>query len=465
MQSIRSFLFVNLIFSIVIVMAIALVGNLSFSHKVFKEGLDVRLASHALFIDALLDKETPNSNNDSVRRLQNEIYSVPTQLKRLFPNVDLKKDFFQIHDDQANLLLASNNQPLPISMIKNPGFQDILLDGVLWRAFNYSSQDNKWIITAMQRYDVYDIMEKHLIQDSVFITLVIVPFLSILIMTIVNQGLDNIKEVIDAVKNRAVTNLKPVDIKKVPSEIKPLVTELNGLFKKLQEYLDREKRFAADAAHELRTPLAALKIQAQVALNTNDENELKAALRNIIKGADRSTYTVSQLLALSRTIPEAYNNKNESVSFIKEAQQAVIDLIHAAKQKNIDIELIAPEKITLFCGNPITIGILIKNLVDNDIRYTQNNGQVQIVLDETDNNIILKVIVTGPGIPPELRTKVFDRFFRIIGSKEPGSGLGLSIVKQIADLYKATIDLKTPASGIGLEIAVTFPKTAQTTFI
>lgn len=438
-------------------MAIALVGNLSFSHKVFKEGLDVRLASNAIFLNTILDKEATNL---SFNNLQTSIDSFPDKLKKVFPNLPIKSEFFQIHDDQSNLLLKSSDLKIPTSAIKASGFQDIMIDGVFWRTFNYKNPVHRWVITTMQRYDSYDVMERHIIQDSVFITLIIIPFLSILILTIVNQGLDNIKEVINAVKNRAPTNLKPVDIKRVPKEIKPLITELNSLFKKLQEYFDREKRFAADAAHELRTPLAALKIQAQVALNTNDEAELKAALRNIIKGTDRSTHTVSQLLALSRTIPEAYS-KNESTSLIKEAKQVVIDLIHTAKQKNIDIELIAPEKITSFVGNPISINILIKNLVDNAIRYTPPNGQVQIVIDETSDNLILRVIDTGPGIPLELRNKVFDRFFRIVGSQETGSGLGLNIVKQIADLYKAKIELKTPSSGTGLEIVVSFPKTTN----
>jgi len=454
MQSIRSFLFVNLMLSVLIALAITLVGNLSFSHRLFKEGIDIKLASNALLFNTILDENALETN---IGHLQPSINNLASNLQDFFPKIALQKEYFQVYDNKSNLLLKSSDLKIPLAALKNNGSQDIAINGVLWRLFTYHNIERQITIVTFQCYDSYETITKRIIQDSVFVILIIMPFLSILILTIINQGLDNIKGVINAVKNRDPNNLKPVDIKKIPKEIKPLIVELNSLFKKLQEYFDREKRFAADAAHELRTPLAALKIQAQVALNTNDEPALKSALRNIIKGADRSAHTVSQLLTLSRTVPEVYGKK-EIVSLVKEAQQVVIDLIHFAKQKNIDIELIAPENLSSFMGNPISVNILIKNLVDNAIRYTPTNGQVQIILEETPLDIILKVVDTGPGVPPELRAKVFDRFFRILGNEAPGSGLGLSIVSQIADLYSAKIALNTPPSGKGLEIAVTFPK-------
>ncbi len=229
------------------------------------------------------------------------------------------------------------------------------------------------------------------------------------------------------------------------------------MFIKLQEAFVREKRFASDAAHELKTPLAALKIQAQVALNTENIEELRSALKNIVKGVDRSTHIINQLLTLSRALPEA-SIKKELVSLNKEASIIIAESLLFAKQKNIEIELIAPDRIQYIEGNPITIGVLIRNLVDNAIRYTPNNGLVQVLIEEKGSNVILKVVDTGKGIPEQFREKVFDRFFRVLGTEETGCGLGLSIVKQIAQHHDAEIKVSTPPSGIGLEIAVIFKK-------
>ena len=251
--------------------------------------------------------------------------------------------------------------------------------------------------------------------------------------------------------------LKPVDLESVPKEIEPLVMELNSLFRRLQDAFDREKRFTADAAHELRTPLAALNTHTQVALRADTPEERRQALLKVLAGVNRGTHVVQQLLTLSRMVPEAGINEPTKMDMVKEAAEIAAQLAPEAISKNIDLELIAPDK-AMMMGNPTAIGILIRNLVDNAIRYSPEDGEIKIKVSELDNHVILEVIDTGPGIPEELRERVFERFYRVVGNKATGSGLGLGIVQQIAKLHDAKIELRTPENGKGLNFTVTFPR-------
>ena len=167
MRSIRSFLFINLLFSIIVVMVIVLIGNLSFSHKVFKEGLDIRLANDAIFLNTLLSQPS----NINITKLQSSINTTPLILQNFLPNIETKRDHFQLYDNKGNLLIKSSDLKLSPDILKNNGFQDVLLDGILWRLFIYHSTEQPWVTATFQRYDIYDIVEEHLLQDSIFITL------------------------------------------------------------------------------------------------------------------------------------------------------------------------------------------------------------------------------------------------------------------------------------------------------
>ncbi len=250
-------------------------------------------------------------------------------------------------------------------------------------------------------------------------------------------------------------------IENVPIEIKPVIDEINQLFLRLQQVFEREQRFAADAAHELRTPLAALKTQMQVALQTKDLNEREIALQNVMFGIDRSSHIVQQLLTLSRLAPGgSHLEEIARVELPKLAADIIAQLVPAAVSKQIDIELAANKEMIEIDAHPVALGILIRNLVDNAIRYTPSHGKIKIsVLEDEDNNsIIFRVEDNGPGIPAELHNRVFERFFRVIGNKTTGSGLGLAIVEQIAVLHHAKVQLSSPTVGTGLIVEVIFPK-------
>lgn len=209
----------------------------------------------------------------------------------------------------------------------------------------------------------------------------------------------------------------------------------------------------------MRTPLAALKTQAQVALKANSEEERQKLLHNVIIGVDRCTHIVQQLLTLSRLVPEA-NTLTDicNIDLGKLAAEIVAQIAPLALDKEIDIELLSDETHpAIIQGNITALTILIRNLVDNAIRYTSENGKVTVsVTKGSENQIILKVIDNGPGIPAEFRARVFERFFRVLGNKGSGSGLGLAIVQQIAQLHNAQLRLGPSIAGRGLEVEVSF---------
>lgn len=458
--------------SIMLITFVAIIINLTILHKAFHSNVNYRLVNTVSLVKVVVLKNINQDKNkvtlftqtlNSVLDLELELLAKNQKIK-LMPedktaNLILNKIGVaqtHIYDQYGHLIFRTVNSP-DKSFFNNPeGLSNYKFDKMAGASFKYTDPDTHYTVIAFQNYDINTALEDKLTESFIITMLLIFPCLAIFIWIIVNKGLSSIKQVTNEVKKRLPNNLVPVDLKKVPKEIKALTVELNNLFDKLHETFMREKRFTSDAAHELKTPLAALKIQAQVALNSNDQQELTTALNNIIKSVDRSTHVINQLLILSRTLPEA-NIKIEKVSLNKEAAQVISDLLPFVQQKDIDIELNVPSNQQIFImGNYVTIGVLIRNLVDNAIRYSPNSGLVQVVIESDKEHAVLKVIDNGPGIPEELREKVFERFFRVLGTTQPGCGLGLNIVKQIALQHNAEVKLLTPSSGKGLEIDVIF---------
>lgn len=461
--SIRTFLLINLLLSVTLITSLAIIGNLFLAHNDIQIQLDLQLIRTTIQIEALFSDGIKSRQLDVI---QNHIESsITSSLDLSEKNPKLQqaltdyheKTGFQIWNNHGKLILHSKSAPkVPLSDGK-PGLTTLWLEGQSWRVFTVYNPQNHLTIIVGERSDFRQKLENQLTQDSILIMLITYPFLGFLIWVIVGRGLDTLKKVAREVSHRAPSFLEPVDVESVPSEIEPLVLELNSLFNRLQEAFEREKRFAADAAHELRTPLAALRTQTQVALRADTPSDRDEALRKVLECVDRSTHVVQQLLTLSRMLPQSTINEPTRLDLSSTAADIAAQLVPVAIEKNIDLELIAPEKPAMICGNSTAIGILIRNLVDNAIRYTPNDGSVVIEIQQQNKHVILNVIDTGPGIPKQLRERVFERFFRVIGNKAPGSGLGLGIVQQIARLHQAEVQLLTPASGKGLEFRIIFP--------
>lgn len=472
-SSIRTFLLINLLLSVTLIISLAIVGNLFLAHKDIQIQLDAQLIHTTLRIKSFFSDFNENTRDLAV--IQRSVLTPLEETLKEFPSItntpgkhqkqELKalKEAqsnleFQIWDHNGQLILHSPNTPrVPLSNGED-GLSNLWLHGNSWRVNTLYDPKTELTYMVAEKSDYRQNLESKLTKDSIIIMLITYPFLGLLIWIIVGRGLDTLKKVANEVRHRAPSYLKPVDLSAVPSEIEPLVTELNNLFNRLQEAFEREKRFTADAAHELRTPLAALNTYTQIALRAQTSEERKDALLKVLAGVNRGTHVVQQLLTLNRMTPEAMRDNAVKLDLCKESADIAAHLAPEAIAKKIELELLCGEEENIIQGHPTAVGILIRNLVDNAIRYSPEKSTVSIKIEHHDQYIVLHVIDNGPGIPDELKERVFERFYRVIGTKATGSGLGLGIVQQIAKLHGADIKLEKPESGQGLDFQVWFPK-------
>lgn len=466
--SIRTYLLINLLLSVTLITSLAIIGNLFLAHKDIQVQLDAQLIRSTLRMEAFFSAKFTQRELDSIQlRLQNE--NSYLRILKYIPHLKVKPIRqatesleFQIWNKRGELVLRSRGAPTTPFSKGSIGLTTLWLGSKSWRVSTGYDPTNNWTIMVAERADYRQKLENRLTQDSIIVMLITYPFLGFLIWIIVGRGLDTLKRVAKEVHRRAPTYLKPVDLESVPNEIEPLVRELNSLFSRLQNAFDREKRFTADAAHELKTPLAALSAQTQVALRAQSDSEKKQALLKVLSGVRRSTHVVQQLLTLSRMEPEAGLADTAPINLAEQVIDIVRMLAPVAVQKNTELEVLAPDSAATIEGNATAIGILIRNLIDNAIRYSPENCFVKINIIEDEKTVTLVVTDNGPGIPENLRKRIFERFFRVIGNQATGSGLGLSIVQQITKLHHAEIQLGTPESGSGTEFRIIFPKHAFT---
>ena len=452
--SIRTFLLVNLLLAILITTSLTAIGNYYLDKKDIQHHLDTIMSITTNAYQALIGNDI---NRRNLTQIQQEL---TTALSHPHPSEGLTSQFkLQVWDDKGKLLLHSPTAPTVRLSKRHEGFSDEIINGEPWRVYVTYNRNAKTTTILGERYDNRRSLGRAIMRDDIVILLLIFPLSGLLIWFIIGSGLHPLKRVAKAVANRAHDYLEPVNIKRVPTEIAPLVDELNKLFLRLKQAFTREKRFAADAAHELPTQLATLKTQAQVAVKAKTDEQRDAALKNLVKGVDRSTHVVQQLLTLSRLVSqESYMRDYQHVNLNKLCTQIIADLAPSAFKKNIEISLnVTSKKITIH-GNETALGILIRNLVDNAIRYTPEEGKIVVDIDQKKQRAILRVTDNGPGIPVELRTRVFERFFRVLGHEATGTGLGLSIVHQIANLQNAEVNLGEPEHGSGLQVEINFPE-------
>ncbi len=464
-SSIRKFLLFNLLLAITITTTLTAIGNYYLDQKDIQDHLDTLMAVSALSYQALLGDDL---HQRPLIKIQDALETIPQKIDTFYqkrflndepPENYMDKFNFQVWTNGGKLLLHSSTAPkIPLTSDID-GFSDKKIANQDWRVFT-TYNDKAGIRTVLaERYDTRNELGHRIAQDDLYIMLLTFPLSGLLIWIIIGRGLDSLDKVAEEVSNRAPSHLEPVDLHEVPEEIKPVIDELNKLFFRLKEGFEREKRFAADAAHELRTPLAALKTQAQVALHTNNIEEKNQALQKLIASVNRSTHIVQQLLTMSRLVPEAAHiDGKDEVNLSRLTREILAMLAPSAVEKQIDLEFETnTENVTIY-GNPTALGILIRNLVDNAIRYCNENGHIKVSLTKSPHNeVMLEVCDDGPGIPQELRARVFERFFRVLGNKSPGSGLGLAIVQQICELHNGRVVLDSPKEGTGLIARVFLP--------
>jgi two-component system OmpR family sensor kinase len=335
------------------------------------------------------------------------------------------------------------------------GFSNVRANGTTYRIFSIQT-DNQTVQVA-QDLAVRRAMAGNLALRTLGPIAVMMPILMLVVWWVVSGSLEPVARVRKQVASRQADDLSPVSEAGLPDEVQPLVQELNLLFGRVRTAFETQQHFVADAAHELRTPLAALKLQVQSLERADGLDARRIAIGRLHAGIERATRLVEQLLALARQETSAAGGARQPVELEALAKRAVADLAAVAQAKGVDLGVHEARPATVE-GQPEALNILLRNLVDNAVKYTPAGGTVDIsVGSEPPGQAVLCVEDSGPGIPPQERERVFDRFYRIAGSDAAGSGLGLAIIKAIAERHGATLVLGQSERLGGLSATVTFP--------
>ena len=332
------------------------------------------------------------------------------------------------------------------------GFSNVRVNGTTYRVF--SVQTNAQTVQIAQDMRVRQRMAGTLALRTVGPIALMAPVLMLVVWWVVSGSLAPVQRVRRQVASRQADDLSPVSEADLPDEVRPLVQELNLLFGRVRTAFEAQQHFVADAAHELRTPLAALKLQVLSLERADDPQARAVAVGRLTAGIERATRLIEQLLVLARQ--EANEARLEPVNLTELAKRTLGDLAGAAGLRQIDLGLEHADE-AVVKGQGEALLILVRNLVDNAIKYTPTGGTVDLSVRHNGKGPQLVVEDSGPGISPEERERVFNRFYRVPGTEANGSGLGLAIIKSITERHGATLALDQSERLGGLKVTVSFP--------
>jgi len=360
----------------------------------------------------------------------------------------------QIWRADGKLLMRSNNAP-PTPLTAATGFSETHGEEGHWRHFSRWNDDHSLQVQVSENHHIRDELIGHIAWRLLFPALFGLPLIGLWVWLATRHGFASLDGIARQIASRDPQQLQPVHPAAAPEEIRTLLEALNGLFQRVENTLEGERRFTADAAHELRTPLAALQAQLQVAQRARDDDERERSLNQLQSGLSRAAHLVDQMLQLARLDPESSLPDPQAVDLATLAEAVCADLGPQILARNLDFDLEA-ESNAVVTGQAEWLRVLIRNLVDNAVRYTPEGGQVRVAIHRNGSHIELSVSDSGPGIPVEERESVFRRFHRLNQGSQPGSGLGLAIVARIAELHGATFCLDTSPITKGLDVGVQF---------
>ena len=360
---------------------------------------------------------------------------------------------FQLWQGDAMLLRSANAPLVPLGE-RGDGFGDSRIEGERWRVFGRRDAQGRLALVG-ERHELRQAFAQSVASHLLHPLAIALPALALLIWLAVDWGLRPLRRIAREVAGRAPDKLAPLHAADAPDEALPLLHGLNALFERVSASIEKERRFTADAAHELRTPLAAAKTQIQVADSATDPDLRRHALAQALAGIDRGTRLVEQLLVLARIDPGAAVPSRRPVRLDELAARCLADLAPAAAARGVDLAL--EGEAAGVTADPLLLEVLLRNLVDNAVRCTPAGGTVTVSTHGQASGATLAVEDTGPGIPAEALERATERFYRVPGSVGAGSGLGLSIVSRIARMHEATLQLAPGTGGVGLRAEVRFP--------
>jgi two-component system sensor histidine kinase QseC len=457
-RSIRTLLLAGTSATLLVVLGAAAWISFSGSEEEAQELFDARLATSARVLDSLVAQQVAKATLaapiviELPGPLEATTHDIPNPLGHYYET----KIAFQVRDDGGRLLARSASAPdAPFGPL-TAGFSTHPFGGQEWRVFTLRSGDT-WVQVA-ERDDVRDELAEKLALAAAAPLIAGIPLLLVLLSLLIRHGLAPLSGLAREVAARQPGSVEPLALARTPAEIAPLVLALNGLLSRVRDALERERRFTAHAAHELRTPLAALKIHAQNAARAATAQEREASIRSMLEGLERTVYLAEQMLAYSRAAAPGDASRLERVALDDVLRDAVTEIRPRAQERRCAVDLsVAPAAAgATISGDRQKLLSLATNLLDNAVRHGSEGGRVTAMLHREDKEVVLAVANEGPGIPAELRERVFESYYRIPGTAGNGGGLGLAIVREIAQAHAARITIEDGPSGRGTRVIARF---------
>lgn len=418
--------------------------------------------------------------DDKITALAQEVtaaHNKPFQLSDQALNI-LKADGkdqlrFQVMGKHGDFLLGNadtlpipKREPLKVGVVV---FRNVLSNGedlrsgYLWLELPDKSDERFILVQVAETLGKREQLANEIIKSVILPQFVILPLAVLLVWFGLSRGLAPLNTILTAIHNRKPDDLSALHTKDTPEELQPMIAALNDQLQRLQQTIDTQKRFVADAAHQLKTPLAGLRMQAELLTDETDPVAQANGLRRLKLGTERSTRLVNQLLALARTEAPSIL-KFEQLDLCQIARIVTRDFVPEAMNKHIDLGVDIPDHPVYVQGQSLMLTEMLKNLIENALRYTPEQGCITLRIDNGNQRegTILEVEDDGPGIPEPERKLVFDRFYRVLGSNADGSGLGLAIVQETAHQHKAQVSIHNNPHSLhanrpGTRMRVCFP--------
>jgi len=411
---------------------------------------------------------TPFTMDDVPRREEFLRRLTDIKLGLSLPNIVPGEFRYVLCDRAGHVITALPGAPaMPCGKVHD-AVVEILLEGKPWRSYTAESVDGRLTATVAQPLSAYERAIRDLFQEVAIALAVLAIALMVMVGWAAHQGLKPLRTLTRQVESRDSADLDPVQSVE-HAELKPLVDALNGLFARVRRGIEADRRFFADAAHELRTPLAAIQAQAYVVSHSDSEDDRSTALREFDRGISRATQSLAKLLAIARLDArrvEAHLAQGALSDLAGCARSGVIQQASRAERRNITLSYEGAAQAWVSVSHE-DAATLVENVLDNAVRETPDGGEVRVAVRRIENAghngmpmIELRVEDTGPGISPEERERVFERFYRPRESQSQGSGLGLAIVRRIVELGNGTVAIEDGlrhADGVGCAVVIRLP--------
>lgn len=408
------------------------------------ELLDGHLAQAAALLVA---QQAPETDDDGNRNID-----APT-LHRYAPKVA-----FQVFHEGRLSLRSANAPTEPMVQAGDhfrTGFKTVQREGTAWRVFAAYGAARDVQVYVGEQLSSRDSILWAVLRSTLWPMALALPLLALALWWAVSRGVAPMRRLGRSLAERQPHALQPVELEDAPTEMLPMIRALNELFDRISVLLESERRFTADAAHELRTPIAAIRAQAQVSMGEADEAKRRHALKGTLEGCDRATRLVEQLLTLSRleAVDSVDAPEMAPVDLRALSQRVVAEVAPRAIARHQTLEFDGSASCSL-PGNEILLAVLVRNLVDNAVRYSPPGARVKVAVRQEGGQVVLSVDDSGPGLERGDRERLGERFFRVPGSLESGSGLGWSIVRRIAAVHGLKVQVSRSKELGGLAVRV-----------